>query len=327
MKASCAGCFRLVRASTRASSSHSVTAVPGGDRRWTRCGRRLGGHDPLRDARDSNHRLGVRAGWGDADRPLHRRPVGTTARGTGRARRWYRCMAPTRRLREPAGAPALVLGTAHGSVGIIAPIISTEGAVAAILAVLAGEVLGAGSAAVLAVIALGIALAASSAGSPAETNGRRSPAAVPVLAFLAACSFGVSIYATARASAELPIAWAVAPPRILGVLFIAVPLAATARLRITRTALPFVIGSGIGEVVGFALFVVGARHNVAIAAVLVPVRGGRCSRGFFPLPRTPVPIATRRRDNDRRGRNGSHCPADLTDGRSGHVSWCLLVPW
>jgi len=155
-----------------------------------------------------------------------------------------------------------------GSVGIIAPIISTEGAVAAILAVLAGEVLGAGSAAVLAVIALGIALAASSAGSPAETNGRRHPAAVPVLAFLAACSFGVSIYATARASAELPIAWAVAPPRILGVLFIALPLAATARLRITRAALPFVIGSGIGEVVGFALFVVGARHNVAIAAVL-----------------------------------------------------------
>ena len=155
-----------------------------------------------------------------------------------------------------------------GSVGIIAPIISTEGAVAAILAVLAGEVLGAGSAAVLAVIALGIALAASSAGSPAETNGTRHHAAVPVLAFLAACSFGVSIYATARASAELPIAWAVAPPRILGVLFIAVPLAATARLRITRTALPFVIGSGIGEVVGFALFVVGARHNVAIAAVL-----------------------------------------------------------
>lgn len=155
-----------------------------------------------------------------------------------------------------------------GSVGIIAPIISTEGAVAGILAVLAGEVLGAGSAAVLAVIALGIALAASSAGSPAETNGRRHRAAVPVLAFLAACSFGVSIYATARASAELPIAWAVAPPRILGVLFIAVPLAATARLRITRTALPFVIGSGIGEVVGFALFVVGARHNVAIAAVL-----------------------------------------------------------
>jgi drug/metabolite transporter (DMT)-like permease len=155
-----------------------------------------------------------------------------------------------------------------GNVGIIAPIISTEGAVAAILAVLAGEELGAGSGAVLAVIALGIALAATTAESPVEASVERHAAAVPVLAFLAACSFGLSIYATARASADLPIAWAVAPPRILGVLFIALPLVATARLRITRAALPFVVGSGIGEVVGFALFVVGARHSVAIAAVL-----------------------------------------------------------
>jgi drug/metabolite transporter (DMT)-like permease len=155
-----------------------------------------------------------------------------------------------------------------GEVGIIAPIVSTEGAVAAILAVLAGEELGAGSAAILAVIAVGIALAATTAQPPLEATVDRHRAAVPLLAFIAACSFGVSIYATARASAELPIAWAVAPPRILGVLFIAVPLAATARLHITRKALPLVVASGIGEVVGFALFVVGARHSVAIAAVL-----------------------------------------------------------
>jgi drug/metabolite transporter (DMT)-like permease len=155
-----------------------------------------------------------------------------------------------------------------GNVGIVAPIVSTEGAVAAILAVLGGEELGAGSAVVLALIALGIALAATSAESPVETSAGRHPAAVPLLALLAACSFGVSIYATARASAELPIAWAVAPPRILGVLFIAVPLAATARLHITRSALPFVVVSGIGEVVGFAFFAVGSRHNIAVAAVL-----------------------------------------------------------
>jgi drug/metabolite transporter (DMT)-like permease len=155
-----------------------------------------------------------------------------------------------------------------GEVGIIAPIVSTEGAVAAILAVLAGEQLGAGSAAILALIAVGIALAATTARSPLEATVGRHRAAVPLLAFLAACSFGVSIYATARASAELPIAWAVAPPRILGVIFIAVPLAATARLHMTRKALPLVVASGIGEVVGFALFVVGARHSVAIAAVL-----------------------------------------------------------
>lgn len=155
-----------------------------------------------------------------------------------------------------------------GNVGIVAPIVSTEGAVAAILAVLAGEQLGAGSAAILALIAVGIALAATTAESPVATSAARHPAAVPLLAILAACSFGVSIYATARASAELPIAWAVAPPRILGVLFIAVPLAASARLHITRSALPFVVVSGIGEVVGFAFFVIGARHNIAVAAVL-----------------------------------------------------------
>ena len=155
-----------------------------------------------------------------------------------------------------------------GDVGIVAPIISTEGAVAAILAVLAGEPLSAGSAAILALIVLGVALAATTAKSPVDATRRRHSAVVPVLAFLAACSFGLSIYATARASAELPLAWAVAPPRILGVLFIAVPLVVTARLRITRNALPLVVGSGIGEVVGFALFVVGARHSVAIAAVL-----------------------------------------------------------
>ena len=139
-----------------------------------------------------------------------------------------------------------------GNVGIVAPIVSTEGAVAAILAL----------------IAAGIALAATSAEISVETGAGRHPATVPLLALLAACSFGVSIYATARASAELPIAWAVAPPRILGVLFIAVPLAATARLRLTRSALPFVVVSGIGEVVGFAFFAVGSRHNIAVAAVL-----------------------------------------------------------
>ena len=49
---------------------------------------------------------------------------------------------------------------------------------------------------------------------------------------------------------------------------IALPLAATARLHITRSAFPLVVVSGIGEVVGFAFFAVGARHNIAVAAVL-----------------------------------------------------------
>ena len=159
----------------------------------------------------------------------------------------------------------------EGKVGIVGPIVSTEGAIAALFAVLAGEDLAAGSAAMLVLIAVGIALAATTAGSDEVSEIATAVAQhrrVPVVALLAACSFGTSIYATARASAELPIAWAVAPPRILGVLFVFVPLAATSRLRLTRPSLPLVVAAGVAEVVGFALFAVGSRHGVAVAAVL-----------------------------------------------------------
>ena len=159
----------------------------------------------------------------------------------------------------------------EGKVGIVGPIVSTEGAIAAVLAVLAGEHLAAGSAAMLALIAVGITLAATTAESSdvsevaSAVDRARS---VPVIALLAACSFGTSIYATARASADLPIAWAVAPPRVLGVLLVFVPLAATSRLRMTRPSVPLVVTAGIAEVVGFALFAVGSRDGVAVAAVL-----------------------------------------------------------
>ncbi len=52
-----------------------------------------------------------------------------------------------------------------GAVGIVSTIDSTEGAVAAVLSVLAGEVLVPGSGVVLAVIAVGVVLAASAGGS------------------------------------------------------------------------------------------------------------------------------------------------------------------
>jgi drug/metabolite transporter (DMT)-like permease len=159
----------------------------------------------------------------------------------------------------------------EGKVGIVGPIVSTEGAIAAVLAVLTGEHLAAGSAAMLALIAVGITLAATAAESSdvsevaSAVDRARS---VPVIALLAACSFGTSIYATARASADLPIAWAVAPPRVLGVVLVFVPLAATSRLRMTRPSVPLVVTAGIAEVVGFALFAVGSRDGVAVAAVL-----------------------------------------------------------
>jgi len=155
-----------------------------------------------------------------------------------------------------------------GKVGIVAPIVSTEGAIAAVIAVLAGEHIAEGSGVVLAVIAVGIVLAAVAGNSEDDVVRRWTTWRVPVYAFAAACAFAVSIYSTGRASEELPIAWAVSPPRLLGVLVVALPLALSSRLSLTRAALPLVVASGIAEVVGFASFAVGARHGVAVAAVL-----------------------------------------------------------
>lgn len=155
-----------------------------------------------------------------------------------------------------------------GKVALIAPIVSTEGAIAAVLAVLTGEHVAEGAGVALVAIAIGIALAAVPGEEKSVSTAAGVAWRVPTLAIAAATAFGMSIYATGRASAELPIAWAVLPPRVIGVLVVFLPLAVAARLRLTRRAVPFVVVSGIAEVVGFASYAVGSRDSVAVAAVL-----------------------------------------------------------
>jgi len=150
-----------------------------------------------------------------------------------------------------------------GKVGVVTPIASTEGAVAAVIAVALGEHLAPGVGAALGVVGIGVVLAAAARGSEGRTSMR-----VIALASASALSFGVSLYATGRASNELAIAWTILPARLIGTLAVAVPLAAAGRLAVTRTAAPYVIGAGLAEIGGFASYAVGARHGIAIAAVL-----------------------------------------------------------
>lgn len=150
-----------------------------------------------------------------------------------------------------------------GKVSLVGPITSTEGAIAAVLAVLAGEALGPGVGITLGVIAVGVVLAGTTSGSVA-----RDPAGATVLACFAAVCFGIGLYATARVSEELPLVWALVPARVVGVGSIAVPLIVTRRLRITSAAMPLVVASGLCEVAGFAAYAIAARHAIAIAAVL-----------------------------------------------------------
>lgn len=154
-----------------------------------------------------------------------------------------------------------------GKVGIVAPIVSSEGAIAAVIAVVAGEQLAPGTGPVLVLVAAGIVLASMGRDS-ADTDSALHDGRAGLLGVAAALSFGVGLYATGRVSSGLPVAWAVLPPRIVGVLLIALPLAVTARLVLTREAAPLVLVAGVAEVVGFAFFALGARHGIAVSAVL-----------------------------------------------------------
>jgi len=157
-------------------------------------------------------------------------------------------------------------GLRIGKVGVVGPISSSEGAVAAVIAVLAGETLGAWTAAALLVVAVGVFLA-SRPPAEREEEGKDDPRAA-WFALASALAFGAGLYATGRASIDLPISWAVLPPRLLGVVLVTIPLAAAGRLRLTRAAVPWVVASGLAEVVGFVSYAIGARHGIAITAVL-----------------------------------------------------------
>src|SRR5205823_5399390 len=113
-----------------------------------------------------------------------------------------------------AGLLCVYSGLRRGNVGVVAPISSTEGAVAALIAVAIGEHLGVGTGLALAAIVAGIVVTARAPAADADVDPRAA-----LFGLGAAGAFGASLYATGRASLDLPIAWAVLPPRLLGVAF------------------------------------------------------------------------------------------------------------
>jgi len=161
-------------------------------------------------------------------------------------------------------------GLRVGKVGIVASIASTEGAIAAVLAIVAGERVSPGTVVLLALIAGGIFLASrvGDAGEDSSTRVARDSRRSSLLAMAAAMAFGVGLYATGRVSADLTISWVILPSRLIGVVAVASPLAMTRRLRLTGRAAPLILASGLCEVRGFASFAIGARHGIAVSAVL-----------------------------------------------------------
>jgi drug/metabolite transporter (DMT)-like permease len=169
-----------------------------------------------------------------------------------------------------------------GKVALVAPIVSTEGAVAAVISVAAGEKIAVASAVTLVLIVAGILLASTGHGLPG-TEARPDTLGIVVLSVLSAAAFGASLYAVGRVGRELPVAWALLPARAVGVGVIALPLALTSRLRLPRPAIPFVLAGGTCEVIGIASYSIGARHGIAVSAVLASQFGAVAAFAGFLL--------------------------------------------
>lgn len=183
-----------------------------------------------------------------------------------------------------------------GKVAIVAPIVSTEGAVAAMLAIILGSTVGLASGITLAVVAAGVVLSSMDrrtsdvpagdidivadaidgpAGSvPAVTGADTTPTTAAAsrrsigLAIAAAGVFGLGLLTTGYAAQVLPAAWVAWVARLVGVVIIAAPVVARGQLRMTRATAPLLVVAGVGEILGSTASAWGAQESIPIVAVM-----------------------------------------------------------
>jgi drug/metabolite transporter (DMT)-like permease len=181
-----------------------------------------------------------------------------------------------------ANSGGLLLGYAalrRGKVAVVGPIISTEGAIGALLAIVAGDPVGAATGVLLVVIAIGVILASIERSSDRETISDddtrpnpdatgRSAAITAGLAVGCALLFGVNLFVTSRLAAALPIAWSILPARLAGVVAVSLPLLVTRRIQVRRETMPFLVLVGLAEVAGVTTFALGSRDSAAVTSVI-----------------------------------------------------------
>ena len=164
------------------------------------------------------------------------------------------------------GLQCTYAGLRIGKVSIVAPIVATEGAVAAVIAIALGDSVGVVAGLMLAAIAVGVVLSTLEPGRtdvpagdfdvvidaiddapPVQARPPVDPT-VPtatgerpidtrratLFAIGAALFFGIGLVAAGRAASLVPVAWVALSARLVGVLVVVIPLVAQGRLRLTR---------------------------------------------------------------------------------------------
>ncbi|HAN70565.1 MAG TPA: hypothetical protein DCQ36_03120 [Actinobacteria bacterium] len=154
----------------------------------------------------------------------------------------------------------------YGKVGLVAPIVATEGGIAAVVASLLGDTMDPFIALLLLFIVIGIMIGARSA-DPEPFPGER-PGLAALMATLGAFFFAGGLVAVGMMSGELPLAWVLLPARLVGGLLIALPLAVTMRLRVPRRTFLWVVLLAVADIVAISIYTVGAAENLSVTAVL-----------------------------------------------------------
>lgn len=165
-----------------------------------------------------------------------------------------------------------------GKVAIVAPIVATEGAIAAMIAVVLGDSIGLIAGVLLAVIAIGVVLSSLERSRPAvpagdiaiepDDLGATDTRRAVILSIVAAVIFGVGLVASGKAALLVPPIWVALSARFVGLAVVVLPVLLQRRLRVTRQTLPLVLVAGVGEIFGSSLSAWGATQSIAVVAVL-----------------------------------------------------------
>jgi drug/metabolite transporter (DMT)-like permease len=156
----------------------------------------------------------------------------------------------------------------RGKLGVVAPIVATQGAIAAVLSVLAGEPLDPVAIPVLAAMVVGVALAAAPASSPDAEVRAAGGLIAPLLALVSAVAFAASLFSAAQVGDGLHPFWIAWASRLFGLAAVVVPVAAVVGLRLERRVWSFAAVGGTLELGGLVSFVIAARDNTAVASVM-----------------------------------------------------------
>jgi drug/metabolite transporter (DMT)-like permease len=180
-----------------------------------------------------------------------------------------------------AGQLLVATAFARGGLAIVQSLVSTEGAVAAGLAIAAGEAVGALTGVSMVLIALGAVCAAYSSDQETKAAPSGAPEGVIALTATAAVFFGVGLYATGRVSDHVSLWVAAAPPALVAVAFLTIPLAVSGRLRANRRVLGSLIAAGILQLGSFVTFAIGARHSIAFTGLFAGQSGTMAAIAAF----------------------------------------------